>query len=347
MARLQKNFLPKKLIEGVILPGMVNANSRLETAYLQTRLTRNIGLFPVLHKMFPPVITVTAETRRINTAEAVQKAWKTGTFFFNDIITDPEMAEFLRGASYFTGNRFLELHGFKPPADQNSIDAAKIAMGNDPMLLPCVNSVFRSSPNTMTFVREKARFTTLSIDLLTAPDEWDLPYERGDVFDYLKKSGFYMRHRELFHNNILPYLHSVGMLSFKKLFLVNLLHANKREMDFLNEIVPHTAWVLCHRMNEFMGYTRRNWALMEHTPLKMLIGTGSPALAGDCSVLNEISEIHKLGIIKPERLLQAATYSAFEYMEIHPSRIPYFIFPDAHPEIESLIESGKAHVLRG
>ena len=79
----------------------------------------------------------------------------------------------------------------------------------------------------------------------------------------------------------------------------------------------------------------------------MLIGSDSIAAAGNASVLDELATLAEQDLIPAAQLLVAATFSAYDYLEIHHSRVPYFLFPDAEPTIDSLSRTKRAYILRG
>ncbi len=345
--RPPQEFTVRQLPEGVVLPGLVNSHTHCELSWLKGRLTPHRGLMGMAREIaaLREGVTLQEMTRAAN--DLLEAAYQRGTFFFNDICNDPQFIAALPSAPSFFGNRFFEILGFSPPKDKQRIAQAKQLLENDPNVLPTIHSAYGSSPEVMRFVREKARFTTMSLHLLEAPDEMSLPQETGEVYQFLCDIGQYRRYSELYHVNLLEYLFNMGMLSFKKLLMVHLLHARDSEIDFLSEHVPHNAWVLCQRSNEFLGYTRQNWQALLLSPMRMLIGTDSAATAPDLSVIDELAAIARLGVVPESTLLKAATWSAYEYLEIRSSRIPYFLFKGAEPNIASLAAAREIEVLRG
>jgi len=280
-------------------------------------------------------------------SDELEYAFSRGTFFYNDICNNIRFLDFLRSAKHFKGNRFYEMLGFSAPRDEESIEEAKKVLATDRHAFISPHSYYGSSPEILSFVREFARLTTLTIHLLENSDEENLAFEKGDIFEFLKEINAYEEHETLLNKDILEYLYNLGILSFKKLFLTHLVHANKKHMDFLNNRLPHAAWVLCMRSNDFIGEKRENWGLMQKTPLRLLIGTDSAASSPDVSILDEIYAIYKKGHFSEKQLFRAATFSAYEYLEIPVSRVPYFFYPDVSPSIESLISVKNAKILRG
>lgn len=341
-----KEFFAKKLQEGVILPGLVNAHSHLQTSILKKESKENdlISLNEKSRKVF-------ADYPELEIRQAAKKEFENavnkGTFFYNDLSTDPGFSGFLSSLPRFHGNRFLELSGFKHPEDYQSMVTARSAMEADKKILPTPHSVYNSSPALMRFVREESRRTTMSLHLFHVPDEQALPFETGKLYSRLQASGQYYRHHDIYHNSILNYLFAMRMLSFKKLFLVHLLFAQRKEIDILNDRVPHSAWVICHRSDVALGYHRKNLGMLQNSPIRMLVGTGSAASAGSVSVIEELAALNRIGAIPENKLLLAATFNAYEYLEIHTRRVPHFLFVNARPEIESLAKTDKVFMLNG
>ncbi len=346
--RPPKEFFTNKLSDGVVMPGLVNAHSRLELSALKERYPSGTGVAGFEQRIRNNPNPPTEQQIRKAALNDLDQAYSRGTYFYNDVSREPGFSDFLRSATRFHGNRFLEIIGYDDKMSEENILHTMLAMDNDPLLLPTPQSVYRSSPKVLQFVREKARFTSMSMHLFEAKDESNYPFEKGSLYRNMEKEQNYVRHQELYHTRILPYLDGMNMLSFKKLFLINLTYANNHDIEYLNEIIPHSAWVLCHRNQEFLGQSRKNWELLKASPIRMLIGTESSVTSGDVSILDEIAAIARTGHYEESELFISATFAAYEYLEIHPSRIPYFLFVGAEPNIESLVKTEKkAMILRG
>lgn len=342
-----REFFVKKLIEGVVVPGLVNAHTHLELSFLKDTLSGGKGVSGMATEIGSHRKDVSRREMREAAIGELERAIKKGTYFYNDIGNDAEFSDFLRSAGFFHGNRFHEILGFSNPFDQRRISTAREAMKKDHMLLPTPHSIYGSSPAVLRYIRENARYNSMSIHLFEHPEEEALMEGRGSLKKFLEDIGQYKEHSEMMNTSVLSYLDRTGMLSYKKLFLVHLLHAGNEQLTYLNEKVPHSAWVLCHRSNEFLGYERKNWELILNSPMTMLIGTDSIATTPDVCVMSELKALNDTGRIPESRLLKAATFNAYEYLEIHPSRIPYFLFPEAEPSIDSLSQVEQAYILRG
>lgn len=337
-----KEFFSKTLPPGVVIPGFVNAHTHIELSFLAGKVPRGTSLLQmgsIIHEQ-------RKETDRLvmrqAAANAIRKAHQEGTFFFCDICNSTEFIRFLRDLPAFRGNRYLELLGFSSPSDRQRIEEARALLDIDETFYPTVHSVYGSSPLQMRFVREKARHTSVSIHLLESPDELEFQQDRGPIVEFLKRLNQHTRHSEMQGRSAVEYLHSLGMLSFKKLLLVHLSAARVEDIELLSEYVPHAAWVLCHRSNKHLGIYRTNWETLRHAPLKMLIGTDSLASNTDLSILREISAILAEGKYSERELLRAATWDAYEFLEIKVNRVPHFLFPDAEPNIASMSAVARA-----
>ena len=251
-----KEFATKTLNEGVIIPGLVNAHCRLEHSALKDRLSAKNSPYDFERKIENISSKPIAQQQRRAAFDEIEFAYKRGTYFYNEVSRDAKFSDFLRSADHFKGNRFVEVVGMKNEEDEQAILEAMLAMDNDPHLLPTPHSVYRSSAKVMQFVRDRSRYTSMTINLFQENEEWDYPMEKGALFKIIKQAGEYERQPELYHTPPLSYLKAMGMLSFKKLFLVDLTFANRREIDFLNEEIPHSAWALCHRSDIFYQHQR-------------------------------------------------------------------------------------------
>lgn len=345
--RPPKGFPQSRLEAGVILPGLVNAHTHLELSFLAKKLKPGNGIFSMAFEINQMREKISLSEKIYFANKYLAEALKQGTFFFNDISNDIDFSLALLSSPYFRGYRFFEILGFSAPYDEARIEQAEKIIARDPTVYPTIHSPYGSSPRILRFVREKARRSTLSIHLLEAPEEYLLAYEKGLVYEFLKNIQQYTRYPELYQNSILEYLYNMGLLSFRKLFLVHLLHARKVDIDFISENVPHAAWVLCHRSNLFLGYERKNFAYLMESPMPLLIGTDSLATCEDLSVIRELQQLVELGIFKESQLLRAATFSAYEYFEIPLTSVPLFLFKGAKPEISSLANCPEVEILEG
>lgn len=337
-----KEFFARMLPPGVVVPGFVNAHSHIELSCMAGKVPYGSHITDMGGIIQAHRGQMTSQNIRQAAVDAVRHAEDQGTFFFCDICNSTEFIRFLRDVPTFNGNRYLELLGFSSPSDLQRIEKAKELLNLDSTFYPTVHSVYGSSPLQMQFVREKARHTSVSIHLLESQDEIDFQYDRGEIVAFLKRLGQHVKHNEMQGRSAVDYLHSVGMLSFKKLLLVHLSAARVEDIDKLTEFVPHAAWVICHRSNKHLGIERTNWETLKHAPLKMLIGTDSLATNTDLSVLQELRALQKEEKFSERDLLRAATWDAYEYLELRSNRIPHFLFAGAKPNISSLSEIGRA-----
>ncbi len=341
-----KEFFSKKLIEGVLLPGMVNAHTHLELSFLKNRIPPFIGIKHFALRVIEERQKTSPSEIRRSSIEALSYAYSRGTFFFNDISNDPYFSHFLLSNPYFQGNRFFELLVFQEEIALKRILYAKKKLEKDPTLLPTFHSIYGSSPYILEYVKEWHRNSTVSFHILESPDERDFPYAKGELYELIKELGQYQVYRELYHTSLLEYLYQKGMFSFKKVFLVHLTYATYEELEFLHKVAPHAAWVICERSTEFLGYERNNWRHIFRTPLRFLLGTDSLATNRDVSMLDEIYHLAKKDVLPLSMLFLAATYNAYSYLEIPWFEIPIFLFPGAKPDIESLYYTKRAYPLR-
>lgn len=343
--RAPKEFFQRSLPPGVIVPGFVNAHSHIELSCMKNAVPSGSRLTEMGSIIQASRGKLSQQEIRGAAKAAIREAQDQGTFFFCDICNSTDFIRYLRDLPSFNGNRYLELLGFSSPSDKERIEKAKQLLGEDDSFYPTVHSAYGSSPLQMQFVREKARHTSVSIHLLESPDEIEFQFDRGAIVDFLKRIGQHVKHPEMNGKSIVDYLHAIGMLSFKKLLVVHLSAARTEDIDLLAEFVPHSAWVLCHRSNKHLGIERTNWETLRHAPLKMLIGTDSLATNKDLSIIKELVAIRDEGKFTDRELLRAATWDAYEYLEIKDTRIPYFLFPGAKPDIGSLAATPQAIAL--
>lgn len=337
-----KEFFSRKLPPGVISPGFVNAHSHIELSFMKDKLPRGSSLTAMGTQIHEERSRTAFDTMRQAAVAAMRHAKREGTSFYCDIANNVEFIRFLHDEPTFNGNRFLELLGFAAPQDQARILKARELMLLDETFFPTVHSIYGSSPQQMYFVREHVRHTCVSIHLLESPPEIDFQFHRGEIIEFLQKIGQHVSHSAMEGKSAVEYLHTVGMLSFKKLLLAHLTSARKEDIELLCDYVPHAAWVLCHRSNQYLNLKRTNWDTLKRSPLRMLIGTDSLATNSDLSVLQELIVLRREERFSERELLKAATWNAYEYLEVGESSIPYFIFPDAKPNIESLSSTSGA-----
>lgn len=334
-----------KLPEGVVIPGLVNAHSHLELSYLKNKISLTVPSMREFIEKVRELRDDNKELMRKKALEALSYAYSRGTYFYNDIANNPEFSLFLSSANYFHGNRFYEILGFSPDLIEEKIKIVEKIMERDQRIQPTLHSPYGSSPEVMSNIHNWDNNNSISIHLLESPEEYLLPEGKGELVDFLKNIGQFYDYPQLSSKSIVEYLKMLGVYQFKNVFLVHLTYATDKDIDYLSEHVPDAAWVLCHRSNQFLGFERKNFQKLSRSPLSMLIGTDSLASASDVSVLDELNSLLLEDLTEESNLWQAATYSAYEYLDIHLYRLPYFFFAGAKPNIESLSANGKATLL--
>lgn len=335
-----------KLPEGVVIPGLVNAHTHLELSFLKGKLSLSLG------SMSDFVKSIAAERKNVTPQEirqeafaAMRYAYERGTYYYNDIANDAEFSRFLSSSIYFHGNRFYEALGFSPEVSEKRIAEVEKVIRADKHIQPTPHSPYGSSPQIIKNMREWDRNNSLSIHLLESPHEHLITKGKGELMDFLESINQHHRHPEYKNLSIVEYLNEMGVYQYKNLFLVHLTYATEHDIEYLSEHVPHAAWVLCHRSNRFMGFERTNFEKLFKSPLKMLIGTDSMASAPNVSVLDELYALALEDFTNESNLWQAATHSAYSYLDIHSYQLPYFFFAGAKPSIDSLYETGKSVLL--
>lgn len=334
-----------KLPEGVVIPGLVNAHTHLELSYLKNKISLTLPSMRQFIEKVREYRDDNKEQMRKKALDALAYAYSRGTYFYNDIANDPEFSLFLSSTNYFHGNRFYEILGFSPNLDKEKMKSVEKVMERDQHIQPTLHSPYGSSPEVMTNIHNWDNNNSLSIHLLESPEEHLLPKGEGDLVDFLKSIGQFYSYPQLANKTIVEYLKMLGVYQFKNIFLVHLTYATNDDIDYLSEHVPDAAWVLCHRSNRFLGFERTNFEKLSRSPLKMLIGSDSLASAPDISILDELHSLLVEDLTEESKLWQAATYSAYEYLDIHSYQLPYFFFANSKPGIESLAANGKAVLL--
>lgn len=291
--------------------------------------------------------TLSTLIARQNAKKFIMEAFAQGTWFFNDISNIAEFTGFLLSVPEFTGNRFLEILGFNSPKDLERIEIAENLKEVDKNVIFTPHSIYGSSPKIYEYVNENRRQSMVSIHLLETEAEREVFQMRGEIWNFLESIGQSHLPNQMKKTGILRYLYELGMLSYKKIMLVHLTAANPLEIEYLSEQSAHAAWVVCERSNKHLSLERKNWELLLNSPLSMLIGTDSPATSPNLSVIKEMNAIQETGKVPENRIWQAATFSAYEHLEIPVSQVPYFLFPESKPNIASIANSGKAIMLRG
>jgi len=337
--------------EGVILPGLVNAHAHMELSHLKNNDSGKKGVhgfaLDLMREPVKPFSTILKHAQM-----EMEYACSRGTFFFCDISNNPEFILSLNQMKGFSGIQFYELLGFCSPADQNRIAMANslMSMRSNPgsrlidQIYVTPHSLYGSSPDIMLYVLSK-NSKLASIHALEDTGEIDLFSGKGNTYEFLKSIQQYYPHPELANENFFSCLEKT-FRDIKKLLLVHLVSADDRFFQQIESRLSQSAMVLCHRSNVFLGYQRTNWKNMANSTLPLLIGTDSAASSPDLSTLDEIISLIGEDQIPASRLWQGATYAAYDYLEIHQNKIPFYRFPGTTPDISTFRNASAENILK-
>lgn len=334
-----KSYHIKKINEGLILPGLVNAHSHLELSFYKNKTMGGKGV----HEFAKSLMNSSPQADLAVICESAQKemelALSRGTFFWADIGNLPLFSHWLSSVGIFKGVRFLELLGFCSPYDKKRLDGAKEALGRDLALVPAAHSVYGSSPEIMAFVASVCKDKAMtSIHALEAESESLLFQETGDTVQFLKSIGQYRRHDELYGHDFAAYI-SGYFRDIKKVLLVHMNYAGREMLAKIKERLPQSAVVICERSAEFLGYDRKNWEQLLSCGLPLLLGTDSVATAPDLSIADEVVQLIEKDVMPQGEIWKAATSKAYSFFSLKKSDIPYFFFPEAKDEADLIKNS--------
>lgn len=281
---------------GILIPGMVNAHSHLELAYLRGAIAEDTGFAGFARAIGQVRGNYTTEERRRAAASADALMWEEGVQAVVDIANDDLVMD-IKERSQIEYHTMFEFFGINNTnVEELNALAAQYANAS---VTP--HSTYSVSDAPFKAIADGST-APLSLHFLESDDEEALYHRAGSLWAWYERMGWrcdflhYGSPAERITESIAPEY---------RLFLVHATRVTKRDIQAIDShFTTRPTWVLCPESNRYISRLMPPIDLLRSMGCKIAIGTDSLASARDLSM---VDNMRQLGDIPLNELLTYAT----------------------------------------
>lgn len=281
---------------GILIPGMVNAHSHLELAYLRGAIAEDTGFAGFARAIGQVRGNYTTEERRRAAASADALMWEEGVQAVVDIANDDLVMD-IKERSQIEYHTMFEFFGINNTnVEELNALAAQYANAS---VTP--HSTYSVSDAPFKAIADGST-APLSLHFLESDDEEALFHRAGSLWAWYERMGWrcdflhYGSPAERITESIAPEY---------RLFLVHATRVTKRDIQAIDShFTTLPTWVLCPESNRYISRLMPPIDLLRSMGCKIAIGTDSLASARHLSM---VDNMRQLGDIPLNELLTYAT----------------------------------------
>lgn len=281
---------------GILIPGMVNAHSHLELAYLRGAIAEGTGFAGFARAIGQVRGNYTTEERRRAAASADALMWEEGVQAVADIANDDLVMD-IKEQSQIEYHTMFEFFGI------NNTNVARLnalaAQHANASVTP--HSTYSVSDTPFKAIADGGT-APLSLHFLESEDEAALYHHAGSLWEWYERMGWrcdfldYGSPAERLAKSITPE---------RKLLLVHATRATERDIQTIDHhFTTRPTWVLCPESNRYISRLVPPINLLRSMGCRIAIGTDSLASARHLSM---VDNMRQLGDIPLNELLTYAT----------------------------------------
>ena len=299
------NIASVEFYPGILVPGMVNAHSHLELAYLRGAIAEHTGFAGFAREIGRVRGNYTSEERMHAASVADSEMWHEGVEVVMDIAND-DLIMPIKERSKIEYHTLFELFGLNTQScDTQRAMAAKYSHADitTHSTYSLQNAIFRD-------IAQRGK-ESLSIHLLESEDESALYKKSGSLWEWYERMGW--------ECDFLKYETPAKRIAAsvpkdRATLLVHGCKATKEDIQLINThftIAP--TWVLCPESNRYISNTTPPVAMFRDMGAQIAIGTDSLASARHLSM---VENMRLLGEIPLAELLTYATLNGAKALGI-------------------------------
>lgn len=299
------NIASVEFYPGILIPGMVNAHSHLELAYLHGAIAEGTGFAGFAREIGRVRGNYTDQERLHAASVADSELWHEGVEAVLDIAND-DLIIGIKERSKVEYHTLFEVFGLNTQScDAHRAMAAKYAHSDI-----TTHSTYSLQDAIFRDITNKGK-ESLSIHLLESEDEIALYNKKGSLWDWYTRMGW--------ECDFLHYGHPARRIaestpSTRRAVLVHGCKATTEDVTLLNNHfdTPPT-WVLCPESNRYISGITPPVAMLREMGATIAIGTDSLASARHISM---VENMRLLGDIPLAELLTYATLNGAKALGI-------------------------------
>lgn len=294
-------------LNGIVLPGLVNAHVHLELSHLKDLIPPNTGLVQFLMQVVAKRGNFSGEIIREAIRKADAEMWEQGIVAAGDICNTAETLAVKQNSSRITWRNFIEVISLRDENMNVVFDNARLLLNrfetaNYQLTIPAGNSIVPHAPysvNGSSFaeLNQLTAGQTISIHSQECEAENDLfEYGTGDFLHLYKMLGYNRLPVEVTHRSSLQsYLPHFNQ--GQNIILVHNTATNKNDIEFLLQLERENninAWFcLCPNANLYIENKLPDFRLIASSSIPFVIGTDSYASNYRLSIGDEIATLVK------------------------------------------------------
>lgn len=281
---------------GILIPGMVNAHSHLELAYLRGAIAENTGFAGFARAIGQVRGNYTTEERRRAAASADALMWEEGVQAVVDIANDDLVMD-IKERSQIEYHTMFEFFGI----NNTNVEGLNALAAQYANVSVTPHSTYSVSDAPFKAIADGST-APLSLHFLESDDEEALYHRAGSLWAWYERMGWrcdflhYGSPAERITESIAPEY---------RLFLVHATRVTKRDIQAIDShFTTLPTWVLCPESNRYISRLTPPIDLLRSMGCKIAIGTDSLASARHLSM---VDNMRQLGDIPLNELLTYAT----------------------------------------
>lgn len=281
---------------GILIPGMVNAHSHLELAYLRGAIAEDTGFAGFARAIGQVRGNYTTEERRRAAASADALMWEEGVQAVVDIANDDLVMD-IKERSQIEYHTMFEFFGINNTnVEELNALAAQYANAS---VTP--HSTYSVSDAPFKAIADGST-APLSLHFLESDDEEALYHRAGSLWAWYERMGWRC---DFLHYGSPAERLAKSITPERKLLLVHATRATERDIQTIDHhFTTLPTWVLCPESNRYISRLMPPIDLLRSMGCKIAIGTDSLASARHLSM---VDNMRQLGDIPLNELLTYAT----------------------------------------
>ena len=290
------NIASVEFYPGILIPGMVNAHSHLELAYLRGAIAEGTGFAGFAREIGRVRGNFTTEERLHAASVADSEMWHEGVEAVMDIAND-EMIMPIKEHSKIEYHTLFELFGLNTKSAANHRAMAEKYQHAD----ITAHSTYSLQDDLFSDIARLGK-ETLSVHLLESEDETALYNKKGSLWEWYTRMGW--------ECDFLGYGSPAKRIAEsvpaeRRTMLVHGCQATAEDVKLLNgHFSTPPTWVLCPESNRYISGIKPPMAMFREMGAQIAMGTDSLASARHLSM---VENMRLLGDIPLAELLTYAT----------------------------------------